>query len=194
MTVTTATRPRITQPGPSARRPPPGPAQGDRPAAARDRLTPPVLVLGYGNPGRLDDGLGPAFCDALARLAPAGVEVRSAMQLAVEDAARAARFATVIFVDASLPDGQPFTFEPVTDGSGRVAFSSHTSSPGDVVALARTLFDAPVRGWTLAIRGARFQGFGEELSPTARDHLQEALAHLLHRLPDRVPDAPGREA
>lgn len=164
------------------------------PAAGTPRLEPPVLVLGYGNPGRLDDGLGPAFCQVLADGEPPGVVIRSAMQLAVEDAAQVARFATVIFVDASLPDGAPFAFQPVTAGQGRVAFSSHTSSPGDVVALARTLFDAPTRGWTLAIRGARFGGFGEKLSPVAQAHLHDALDFLLPLLPDPAAPRSGAES
>jgi hydrogenase maturation protease len=135
-------------------------------------------VLGYGNPGRQDDGLGPAFCEALAPVAPVGVEVRSAMQLNVEEAAEVARAATVIFVDASLPAPGPFAFERVEPGPGRIAFSSHSSSPEAVLGLARTLFGAATRGWTLAIRGARFRGFGEELSPTAHANMEAALEHL----------------
>ena len=35
-----------------------------------------MLLLGYGNPGRLDDGLGPALAAQVERLALPGVTVR----------------------------------------------------------------------------------------------------------------------
>ena len=154
------------------------------PDPATTRIIPPVLVLGYGNPGRLDDGLGPAFCTALADRAPSGVVVRSAVQLVVEDAVRVARFASVIFVDAALPDGTAFAFGPVPEVPGRVAFSSHMTSPEALMALARTLYGARSRGWTLAIRGDRFHGFGEGLSRTAQAHLHGAAGFLLRLLTD----------
>jgi hydrogenase maturation protease len=149
----------------------------------------PALVLGYGNPGRLDDGLGPAFCDLLAAVAPAGVEVRSAVQLNVEEAAEVARVATVVFVDASLPGPGAFALEPVYPGPGRVAFTSHASTPEAVLGLAHALFGATTRGWTLAIRGARFRGFGEELSETAHSNLHAALGHLLSLLSPPEPSS-----
>lgn len=161
------------------------------PAATRPAestgLVPPVLVLGYGNPGRRDDGLGPAFCAALAHRTLPGVTVLTAPQLVVEHAATVAAFATVVFVDAVLPDGEPFSWKPVSPGAGGVAFSSHTSCPGAVLGLARVLYGASTRGWTLGIRGARFRGFGDELSPAARTNLRTALAWVLPLLPASRP-------
>ena len=39
-----------------------------------------TLILGWGNPGRVDDGLGPAFIEALAKLAPPGIVLDSDLQ------------------------------------------------------------------------------------------------------------------
>ena len=36
-----------------------------------------TLLIGYGNPGRLDDGLGPALAEAVAKLAIPGVTVEA---------------------------------------------------------------------------------------------------------------------
>ena len=45
-----------------------------------------MLLIGYGNPGRRDDGLGPALAGAIAAADLPGVEVESGYQLLPEDA------------------------------------------------------------------------------------------------------------
>lgn len=152
-------------------------------------LVRPVLVLGYGNPGRLDDGLGPALCRELESRGLDGVEVHQSMQLNVEDAARLAGFATVVFVDATLPAPGAFRFREVRPSLRNAEFSSHTTSPQGVVGLARQLFHARTRAYTLGIRGAEFGGFGEVLSPPARLHLDEALTFLLSALEGQAGEA-----
>ena len=51
----------------------------------------PTLLLGWGNPGRLDDGLGPALAEALQARGLAGLTIGTGYQLQVEDAAELAR-------------------------------------------------------------------------------------------------------
>jgi hypothetical protein len=68
-----------------------------------------VLVIGYGNPGRADDGLGPALATALEALRIPGLTVESDYQLSIEHAAMAAEHDIVVFADADpLADG-PFS-------------------------------------------------------------------------------------
>jgi hydrogenase maturation protease len=145
-----------------------------------------TLVLGYGNPGRLDDGLGPAFCRTLEeRLhdpwrpgrapAPTALVIRDAFQLNVEDAAEIAGYDTVLFVDATLPGPGPFRFEPVSPSLRHAEFTTHSASPAGILGLARQIFGAGTRGFTLGIRGVEFRGFGEELSPAAQANLAMAL-------------------
>ena len=45
-----------------------------------------LLLIGYGNPGRGDDGLGPALAEAIEQKQYADVEVDIDFQLNVEDA------------------------------------------------------------------------------------------------------------
>jgi len=133
-----------------------------------------VLVIGYGNPGRLDDGLGPAFAEALERLHLPGVTVESDYQLTVEDAARVAEHDVVVFADAAVRGPEPFHFGPV-EGGRDLAFSTHAVAPGAVMALAQRLFGARTRGFVLGIRGYRFDAFGERLSERARRNLHQAV-------------------
>jgi hydrogenase maturation protease len=145
---------------------------------------PRTLVLGYGNSGRLDDGLGPAFCRALeARLrdgwASSPISIRDAYQLSVEHASDVADHEVVVFVDATLPGAGPFIFERVEPSMRRAEFSTHSVSPAGIAGLARQVFGADTAAFTLGIRGVEFGGFGEGLSAPARSNLNAALEHFI---------------
>ena len=75
-----------------------------------------VLLFGYGNPGRLDDGLGPALAQAVAEWELPEVTVDCDYQLMVEDSATVAGHESVIFADASLTGREPFFFERLEAG------------------------------------------------------------------------------
>ncbi len=141
----------------------------------------PVLVLAFGNPGRQDDGLGPAAAEMLAGHALPGVTVEADYQLMVEDAARIAEHAAVVFIDAARGGPEPFCLEPVRPV--RVApFSSHASQPGALLALAAELDGVSPPGFLMAIRGYEFDHFDEQLSEGARRNLKlavQCLAELL---------------
>ncbi len=133
-----------------------------------------VFLIGYGNPGRRDDGLGPAFAETVAGWNLPGVTVETDYQLMVEDAERAARHGVVVFADAAATGPEPFTFRPVRPES-EIAFSTHSVSPGAVMGMARELFGADSEGYVLAIRGYDFDGFGEGVSAKAAGNLAEAV-------------------
>jgi hydrogenase maturation protease len=133
-----------------------------------------ILVLAYGNPGRRDDGLGPALAAALERLDLPGVTIDSDYQLTVEDAAAIAAHDVVVFADADCTTAEPFTFRRVVPEAG-VSFSSHSVSPQEVMALAADLLGARTTGYVLGIRGYEFNEFGEGLSARAEANLAAAL-------------------
>ena len=140
-----------------------------------------TLVIGYGNPGRLDDGLGPSFAEGLASRDLPGVAVDSDYQLSIEDAEAASRFDAVVFVDASVSCAEPFEFR-VLEPASEMSFTTHDVSPGAVLALAWRLFGSSVRGYTLAIRGYEFDEFGERLSARAVANRGAALEFLVSAL------------
>ena len=158
-----------------------------------------LLVIGYGNPGRRDDGLGPAFADAIAELALPGVQVEMDYQLSVEDAAVAAASERVLFVDADSAGREPFSVRRLAPAAKTASFSTHSVQPEAVLALAKDLFGAEPESWLLGIRGYEFNEFGEGLSARAATNLAAALDWAQHALPARrwtaVPDsAPGPAA
>jgi hydrogenase maturation protease len=134
-----------------------------------------TLVLAWGNPGRRDDGLGPAFAAAVGQLSLPGYRVETNYQLQVEDAAELAGCDRVLFVDADRAGGEPYQIERLRPESGGIGFTSHSLSPGRLLALGRDLFGAEPEAWLIGIRGYDFDRFGEGLSPGARANLDLAV-------------------
>lgn len=140
-----------------------------------------VLLIGYGNPGRLDDGLGPALAERLEKKKLAGVDVDANYQLSVEDASEVAKHEVVIFADASVSGEEPFYFEPVVPKPA-VSFSSHSVEPQALMALAQELFGSLAKGYILGIRGYDFNEFGERLSDAAKKNLEKAVEFIENKI------------
>lgn len=139
-----------------------------------------TLFLCYGNPGRLDDGLGTAFAAALEGRVT-GADIAVDYQLHVEDAADLARYRTVVFVDAAATGRAPFELRRALPG-GSPSFSTHSVSPEALMRLGQDLFGAETVGYILGIRGYCFDDFGEVLSAAARINLEAALGFAAERL------------
>ena len=136
------------------------------------------MIIGYGNPGRLDDGLGPAFAELARELELPDVVVESNYQLNVEDAELISRFDVVVFADASVDAVEPFEFQPLNKRAPMVGFSSHSITAASLLGLADDLFGAAPQAFTMAIRGYEFNEFGEVLSAPARENLSAAVEFL----------------
>lgn len=140
--------------------------------------TPDILLIGYGNPGRRDDGLGPALAEAAREWNIPGLTVDSDYQLTVEDAADAAQHQVVLFADAATTGLEPFSITQIHPTCDPGSFSTHSVTPQAVLALARELFSTEPVGYLLAIRGYEFDQFNEGLSDRARANLEAAVVHL----------------
>lgn len=134
-----------------------------------------ILVIGYGNPGRLDDGLGPVFAEKIQILDLPGVTVESDYQLNIEDAELVSGYDVVVFADASVNASEPFEFKPMQPAAPMVGFSSHSIAAESLLGLAGQLFDARPKAYAMAIRGYEFNEFGERLSAGANGNLKEAV-------------------
>jgi hydrogenase maturation protease len=146
-----------------------------------------ILLYGYGNPGRGDDGLGPALAAAIEDLGLPGIAVDANYQLTVEDAAEMPQYTAVIFADAAVEGPAPFFFSRIDDSStGRLGWTSHSMSPVQVVALARDMFGSKAPAYALGIRGYAFGELGEGLSAEAKDNLAQAIAFARQALDDKA--------
>ncbi|MCE5278937.1 MAG: hydrogenase maturation protease [Planctomycetaceae bacterium] len=134
-----------------------------------------ILLIGFGNPGRLDDGLGPALAQAIEEMALPNVTVDIDYQVSVEHAQAIAGCDRVVFADASTDCPEPFSFTRI-EPAEHLSFSSHSLSPAAAMSLAGELFAAKAEGYILAVRGYDFNEFGERLSAAAMDNLAAATA------------------
>ena len=132
-----------------------------------------LLLIGYGNAGRGDDGLGPAFA---ARIADAKLEnciVDIDYQLTVEHALQVADAETVVFVDAMIGSSAPYSFAQVQPDS-TADIASHALLPEAVLALVDMLYGKAPKAFVLGISGESFGEVAEGLSEVAFANLGKA--------------------
>lgn len=134
------------------------------------------LLIGIGNTGRQDDGLGWAVVDRLKAMGFSGVcEYR--MQLNVEDAELISHYEKVLLIDASeleLPDG--YSLKEVVPGAS-FTYTSHSLTPATVAYLCRAVLGKTPQIHLLQIQGHNWE-IGEGLSPSADKNMTAALQHI----------------
>ncbi|MFN7981594.1 MAG: hydrogenase maturation protease [Vicinamibacterales bacterium] len=139
----------------------------------------PLLIYGIGNPGRQDDGLGPAVVERLvAAGVPGSITLESGYQLVPEDALLLSSHACVIFVDAidATAGTAPYSVYAVTP-EAEVSFTSHALSPGALLTLCRRLYGVQPAAYALAIPAYSFE-VNADFSTAAAEHLEHAVNDL----------------
>ena len=114
--------------------------------------TPAVIVIGFGNPGREDDGAGIAVAQRLEKGPPENVTVTYDYQLNVEDALEISGKDAVIFIDASVADMDSCRLSEIGPEES-TDFTTHSISPGGVLGLCSSLYGSRPRAWLLDIKG-----------------------------------------
>jgi hydrogenase maturation protease len=136
-----------------------------------------ILVIGIGNIGRGDDGLGWKLAEILNDLEIENVTVEYRYQLQVEDAHLVSEFRTVIFIDASHEQVEGgFSFKPCLPAD-HYFYSSHMQSPETILYLTDTLYKQSPEAFILAIEGEKWD-LGETISGKANQYLQQAFSFL----------------
>ncbi len=139
-----------------------------------------ILVYGFGNPGRQDDGLGPAIIERLENEGIHGIETDCNYQLNIEDAYFVAENDIVVFVDASINAEEPFSFERI-EPSSEITFTTHSMSPQSVLALCAELYEKKLDAYVLGIRGYEWD-FEVALTSKAQKNFDEAYSFLIEWL------------
>jgi hydrogenase maturation protease len=139
----------------------------------RQELAPSLLVIGYGNTLRRDDGVGPKVAEVVAELALPGVRTLACPLLTPELAEVVSQACAVIFVDAAVDaprEVQKRTLAPAESSQ----VMAHAASPATLLALARDVFGHAPEAWLITIP-VEDLGIGEDLSPFARRGLEVAI-------------------
>lgn len=135
-----------------------------------------ILVIGYGNTLRGDDGVGPRVAEAVGRLRLPGVRTLICPLLTPELADPVSRAERVIFVDAAVdaPNSVQWRELKPNDTSQLMA---HAADPRTMLALSRDVFGHVPRAWWLTIPAVKLE-FDESLSPAAQRGLAEAVEKI----------------
>ena len=144
-----------------------------------------ILIYGYGNPGRQDDGLGAAFIrkmeDWIADNQENNIQLDCNYQLNIEDAELISGKDMVVFVDATIEEIDDFSYTWINPDPARVEFSMHAVSPAFVVDLCRKMFGKAPDSYLLHIKGYEWD-FKEELTTEASLNLEKAFTFLSQRI------------
>lgn len=134
-----------------------------------------VLVVGYGNDLRSDDGAGRWVADRIEELDIAGVEVRSVAQLTPELALAISGRRLVVLVDASV-DTEELTVSDIDPSQGSGVMSHH-GDPGTTISMAASVGSLPERAVLVSIPATDL-GMGFSMSETTATSAEQAVATI----------------
>jgi hydrogenase maturation protease len=138
-------------------------------------------IIGYGNPHRKDDGIGPYVVELLSRELGdgTGTTLRSLHQLDPVLAEEVQGAEVLILVDATvepLESGLRWTrIQPKQDFS---ACDTHHLRPEGLASLLEALYQRSPVMWVVSVQGNDF-GFGEGLSLEAQEKAERASSEIV---------------
>ena len=135
-----------------------------------------ILVIGYGNTLRADDGVGPRVAEAVEALHLPGVRTMACQQLSPEHAEPISQAVTVVFVDAAVDAPKEVLLRPLEPGDSS-QLMAHAADPRTMLALARDVFGHAPKAWWLTIPAITMD-FSEKLSPAAERGCAEAVQKI----------------
>jgi len=148
-----------------------------------------ILVYGYGNPGRQDDGLGVLLSEEIEKWATANgitnVETDSNYQLNIEDAEEIKDKYLVIFADASIEDHCEDFILTEVEASEKAEFTMHSVSPAFVLHLCHNIYKKNPKTYLLHIKGYEWE-LKEGLTKIAQDNLKKAFNFLKEFIINRI--------
>ena len=136
-----------------------------------------IIVIGIGNNGRCDDGLGWAFAEVVEDSFPE-VEVVYRYQLQIEDAEMISHYQRVIFVDSSLENfSEGYNWKKLLP-SAMSGFTSHALEPAVILSLCENIYDYRPDAYQLGISGKQWE-LNTSLSKVGMFNLRSAINNIL---------------
>ncbi len=136
-----------------------------------------TIILGIGNIGRQDDGLGWLFLDFLKNEGFESIDVEYRYQLQIEDAELISHYDKVIFVDATIENTKDGFYYRICEASDKFGFSSHELAPETILFLANQLYNHDPKSFILGIQGYQWN-LEIGLSNEAKANLNKAKRYF----------------
>ena len=135
-----------------------------------------ILIIGYGNNLRSDDGVGRYLAEIIDQQQLPSVKTLSVHQLTPELVLEITEAQAVIFIDANVSLTSEITLQYLEASQDKTRLG-HTSNPEQLLALGQNLYNKLPPAWLLTIPTTNFE-FGETFS----DLTQAAIAPALFLL------------
>jgi len=135
-----------------------------------------VLIIGYGNTLRGDDGVGPRVAEVIGNLRLPGVRTLICALLTPELADPISRAETVIFVDAAVDAPSEVQWRKL-EPNETSQLMAHAADPRTMLALSRDVFGRVPEAWWLTIPAVDM-GFREDFSPEVQHGFVEAVEKI----------------
>ncbi len=140
-----------------------------------------VMVIGYGNDLRNDDGIGQRVANAIADWHLSCVKSLAVHQLTPELAATLASTELAIFVDTCLTSKSSDVEVQSLLPSSCSGFSAHIGDPRSLLALTLAIYGHCPLAWLVTVPGVNFE-LGDRLSPIAETGVAIALIKIIQLL------------
>jgi hydrogenase maturation protease len=143
-----------------------------------------LVVFGWGNESRGDDGLGPLLLRRFAAAEwPDAVAIED-YQLQIEHALDLEGADCALFIDAGKGTAAPFTFREIAPRAD-VAYTTHALAPEAVLAVyAQIKGHPPPSAFVICVRGESFE-LGDGLTDDAKSRLEAAWGFLSELMQER---------
>ncbi len=147
----------------------------------------PLWIIGYGNPQRRDDGVGPYVISLIEQQLEGrpGIQTLALHQLVPELCEDLKNAGRIVLIDAALEENPPgWRWRNVaTELSGWPSLS-HGVSPGVLLGLLQSFYEKSPPTWLVSIQGENFD-FGEGLSPEAEDRARKVAEEIVRFVNDK---------
>lgn len=138
-----------------------------------------ILIIGYGNPLRRDDGVGWAVIEAIEAQAPPDMTCLAVHQLTPELSEQVANADLVILIDASVEGEAGYIhLTPILPSKDNIPIMTHHLSPHGLLDMAQWLYGKAPFTLLMTITGADF-GLGEGLSDIVRGKVASLVNIIL---------------
>jgi len=141
-----------------------------------------ILVIGYGNELRRDDGVGPVAAREVASWGLPGVVALASHGLMPEMADALSKVERAVFIDACAAGGVGVS----ELAPGQIVSFGHGSDPGWLLSLAEAAFGRRPPAWLVTVAAGDF-GYGEGLSAVAAAGVAAALERVRELVEARNP-------
>jgi len=138
-----------------------------------------ILLIGYGNPTRMDDGIGWYVADKIEEKLGDLIEVIKADQLAVEMVEDIYDRDLVIFVDAHVSESDDWIRSEEVKSDPKPGLIAHIMKPSNLLAICESLYHKHPKAYLYSVKGVDFD-FGENFSRQTQNSADDIIQEIIY--------------